>query len=160
MGRDRGYQGGALKDTQGRPIHAGQAAQLSGKPKVNVFEVPDFSELKSLRLLGKLVACQPIIKNETDGGVALAAGMTNPLETPKGQVIGVGPDVTKCKVGDVVIVLNQVSCDVVMHGKTTVPGKNRTYVVFEEDNIIGIEVPDAESGTVSDAKRSDLEAAA
>ncbi len=93
---------------------------------------------KTFTPCGHLIALHTYQQDRTKGGLALPEGVKDPFVTVRAEVIAIGPEVTKQKVGDIVLVHIEQRSTAIYH---------RGYMVYlmHEDHILGIEDPEVDT---------------
>jgi co-chaperonin GroES (HSP10) len=71
---------------------------------------------------------------KTKGGIVLPNGrpFEKQYETSRVKIVAIGPDVTKCKVGDIVLLSDTAPAEIVTH-------KDQVTLLFSQDHFLGVE---------------------
>lgn len=85
--------------------------------------------------MGHLIAVHQLKLARTRGGILLPTGapLQKQHETLRALVIVVGPEVTNCKAGDVILISDSAPSEIVVH-------KDQVTVVLRDDCFHGIEM--------------------
>ncbi len=85
--------------------------------------------------VGDFIALKVHQVDETPAGIVMPDGVADPLVTPTGTAIAVGPDCKYVKEGDLVLVNGNTVGINVYHG-----GSGKVFVIAEK-NVVGVAIP-------------------
>jgi len=91
---------------------------------------------KTFTPCGHLVALHVFPMPKTQAGLLLPEGTSDPFKTTRSQVVSIGPEVTKCKVGDIVLMHVEQRSTYVYHRSVKV-------YLTHQDHILGVEDPES-----------------